>query len=800
MASAPTETSQPATVGTSPRAAHQKSPADLVRRAVGRSRIVSTSTFSAMTIVAFQPLRGVFTNDADRAELLRSLVTVVIGLAATGLVLRVLKLPWWLGPPVGVALTVTQVFAQVRTYRELDPGWTVTPEGLVRRPSWYRFAAEAARTSVAEVDRLKTPTPAILGFAVVTILLIGLLVVVTHILVFEVEGIFESLAPPAAILVVSSALAPGQGSNSAERTWALLFVALAGAHVVVESQRLRRTRTRWMANRPPGWARTSIVLVALATGLFFAGSAVSQKLGDGSLDRSIDWRTGLPKVRRLESPTVSLRRRLVDLADTPFFTVDVATSEATPLTSYWRQAALDRFDGQAWSQSPRRYRNIRSGDRLETQNRGGAGRVVRQKITITGLVDSWLPMAYAPTKIVKSPRTYKLSFDPATASVIADRDSSKGITYEIESELPGRGQSLDEVLDTATVQASTVLPESFPERARVLAEELTADAEGDPAEAGALLQQFFQSKFQYDTTVTWNGRSPLETFLFDDRVGYCEQFSSAFAAMARSIGIPARVAIGFTTGTRDGTSYTITGKNAHAWPELLIAGRGWVPFEPTPGRGPGVSTPTSTVTPTTAAPVPTTAPAAASTIAAETPESDSDRGKLVVLLAGVLTALGLAGFVVRRRRPLHQRARSRAIVTEGISSEMVELEWAWYEVATLVNRRLQIRSGPEVQSALVQRPVGSPKLRLARRELRPSASFGAGSTPNELAALARAVLNTEDQASFADLAAIVTTARFARPGTLTVQERSNAQEASNSLRDRLVAEDRAATAATASRS
>ncbi len=56
--------------------------------------------------------------------------------------------------------------------------------------------------------------------------------------------------------------------------------------------------------------------------------------------------------------------------------------------------------------------------------------------------------------------------------------------------------------------------------------------------------------------------------------------------MARSIGLPARVAVGFTTGlSRADGAYSVLGKNAHAWPEVWFDGYGWVQFEPTPGRG-----------------------------------------------------------------------------------------------------------------------------------------------------------------------------------------------------------------------
>jgi hypothetical protein len=78
----------------------------------------------------------------------------------------------------------------------------------------------------------------------------------------------------------------------------------------------------------------------------------------------------------------------------------------------------------------------------------------------------------------------------------------------------------------------------------------------------------------------------LERFLFETKRGYCEQFAGAYAVLARIVGLPARVGVGFTPGELgpDG-AYHVRGLNAHAWPEVYLEGFGWVAFEPTPGRG-----------------------------------------------------------------------------------------------------------------------------------------------------------------------------------------------------------------------
>jgi len=104
------------------------------------------------------------------------------------------------------------------------------------------------------------------------------------------------------------------------------------------------------------------------------------------------------------------------------------------------------------------------------------------------------------------------------------------------------------------------------------------------------LQTYFRETggFVYDLDVpAGHSDSAIDDFLTGRR-GYCEQFAGTYAAMARSIGLPARVAVGFTPGITDPSNperFVVKGEHAHAWPEVYLGDFGWVPFEPTPGRG-----------------------------------------------------------------------------------------------------------------------------------------------------------------------------------------------------------------------
>ncbi len=84
-------------------------------------------------------------------------------------------------------------------------------------------------------------------------------------------------------------------------------------------------------------------------------------------------------------------------------------------------------------------------------------------------------------------------------------------------------------------------------------------------------------------------RYPLSAFLFRDRVGYCQQFSGTMALMLRTLGIPSRVASGFSPGTPVGNRFIVSDFDAHSWVEVYFEGIGWVAFDPTPSASPAAS-------------------------------------------------------------------------------------------------------------------------------------------------------------------------------------------------------------------
>ncbi|MDH3680606.1 MAG: transglutaminase domain-containing protein, partial [Acidimicrobiia bacterium] len=211
---------------------------------------------------------------------------------------------------------------------------------------------------------------------------------------------------------------------------------------------------------------------------------------------------------------------------------------------------------------------------------------------ISALREIWLPAAFAPAEIVETTANLTWNAESGSLTVANDIPTSDGVDYSIVSSVPRF--TTEELRAAPRTVPSEIrgrylpLP-TVPDLVRTEAQRVTAGATTQYDQMIAL-QEYFRS-FDYSVDLPPNeGLDPLEHFL-NTRVGFCQQFAGTFAVMARVLNIPARVAIGFTWGdpiaeAEDGrTIYQVTGRQAHAWPEVWFDGLGWVAFEPTPGRG-----------------------------------------------------------------------------------------------------------------------------------------------------------------------------------------------------------------------
>ncbi|MBV9292371.1 MAG: transglutaminase domain-containing protein, partial [Frankiales bacterium] len=168
------------------------------------------------------------------------------------------------------------------------------------------------------------------------------------------------------------------------------------------------------------------------------------------------------------------------------------------------------------------------------------------------------------------------------------RNETDGLQYAVNSTKPDWTVAQLESAKTIDPQATAMLqlPASVSLQVRNLTTHVLAAAHATtPFDKALAIQQFLTSpRFTYDVNVASSASSDaLANFLLHTHRGFCQQYASAMAVMARIARIPSRVAVGFTHGEQqaDGT-WTVTTRDAHAWPELEFGGIGWVPFEPTP--------------------------------------------------------------------------------------------------------------------------------------------------------------------------------------------------------------------------
>ena len=290
------------------------------------------------------------------------------------------------------------------------------------------------------------------------------------------------------------------------------------------------------------------------------------------------------------NPMVGIRHELNRGEDIPL--VHVTTDDPSP--GYLRIAALARFTDEEWTAGDRK---VPSGNRAHGDlpaPQGVSPSVRRSKHDYAvhvaeGFDSRWLP-TQQPISAIEADGDWR--YDTATMDFLGGEDqTAAGMDYSFTA--------LDLDIKSADLQVATTgvgsiaatfreVPGDFPQSLRDLAREVTDSAQSPFAKAVAL-QRWFRSDggFRYDDTITLGtGPDDLAEFLGtgpDSRVGFCQQFATAMAALARTLGIPSRVAVGFLAPDRVGEdSYVYSAHDMHAWPELFFSGAGWVRFEPTP--------------------------------------------------------------------------------------------------------------------------------------------------------------------------------------------------------------------------
>jgi hypothetical protein len=194
--------------------------------------------------------------------------------------------------------------------------------------------------------------------------------------------------------------------------------------------------------------------------------------------------------------------------------------------------------------------------------------------------------AYAPTQLYFPGRAVYQLDDGAIRSAT---QMPGGTVYTVISKTPAvTAERLRTARTSATpdeiVPRYVELPAATPERVKTLARDVTADAPTTYDKVRALEGWMANNtRYTLDVPPLPDRADAVDQFLFLDKVGFCEQIGTSLVVMLRSLGIPARLAVGFTPGERNPFTglWEVRASNAHAWAEVWFPGVGWQAFDPT---------------------------------------------------------------------------------------------------------------------------------------------------------------------------------------------------------------------------
>ena len=262
----------------------------------------------------------------------------------------------------------------------------------------------------------------------------------------------------------------------------------------------------------------------------------------------------------------------------------------TAAPAYWRGLVFDTYQGGVWTTSRKGYRSLqpyilpRFLPPAPPGNLGTFVQVFRVLRPLPGVISAAYPIEslYAPVTGLRED-AYGTFFTPDLLR--------PGQTYSVVSYLPNltAGELQKEPAWTMQpdVDAAYLDAGALSLRARDLAASAVAGHTGGEFDEVMALTSYLQSNFRYSQQLGHvpAGRDPVDWFLFDAKIGYCEQFATAETLMLRSLGIPARLATGYSTGSYDPVldQSVVRERDAHAWVEVWFPDHGWVPVDPSPG-------------------------------------------------------------------------------------------------------------------------------------------------------------------------------------------------------------------------
>src|SRR5215470_5022262 len=517
--------------------------------------------------------------------------------AATGTLTRLRRLPVAVclaGGVLGLLLYLNLVFSGARSWGHVLPTFSSL------RALWH-----LAGQGFDQASKYAPPVPQLHGLLLLAAAGIGITALLTDLVAVRLES--AALAGLPLLLLFTEPFTVSV-SRSAVGTTIAFCLGVAGYLALLSSEGRDRIREWEQPNPEPdeipdtralaaAGRRVGIasVVVALCAPLFIPGLHATRLFGGQT---GIGGTPG-PGGVGFPDPTTQLSKELHASKNTAVLAY--TSSDTTP--QYLQVYVLDNLTSSGWKLFSQPESLVPASPQLPEppgQTDSSWATPVTTAVTISTAVSQdallALPVPY-PARTVSAPGT--LRADRFSLMVLDSGVQLAGLKYTVTSlDQSPPAQVLDHVAAPPKdiIDHYTEVPSSYRSLASITQAVVAAAGAKTPFQEAVALQDWLSSAaFKYTLNApAVTDAAGLATFLENTRHGYCQQFSFAMAVLARLLGIPSRVAYGYTAGTgTSGGVWLVSTHDAHAWPELYFQGFGWLRFEPTPqgAAGQGTATP-----------------------------------------------------------------------------------------------------------------------------------------------------------------------------------------------------------------
>jgi transglutaminase-like putative cysteine protease len=542
----------------------------------GHQRLLGLAAVAGLAVATALAFGRVF---AGRAPTLQLVAAALASVAIAALFERRGLLLATLASLAGLAFAVTWIVLPQTAWYGLPSIRTLRAVGRS-----LEFVGQQARVRVA-------PTPPLPPLMLAAVTAVWTAAFSSHALAIRAGSPLLAVLPPIALVGFADTVL----EDGARPIYAIVLLAAAIAVVFADGlRRVRQWGPVWSGSRtrrlgPSVRGSRPVALTVIVAAVLIPGLLPGFRSGPlVDLSTAGDEGAGL-------DPFISIHAQLTD--DAPVRDLfEVETSHP----QFWRVSTLDVFDGEDWRSSDPdgsdrgQILSVPSALPPQPGDTFPSGTPPAERFTFRVLTDAFdddraIPIAQTPVEI-NALDLGEVTWDAYAGQVFVEGGLDQGLEYGISSRVVvPTPEQLNLVTNLTELQYGrlTELPDDLDPRIEEIARDWTEGEVSDYDKVLAIQQHFHADGFRYSTDVeVADDADALLSFLTQTKAGFCQQYATAMAVLVRELGIPARIAVGYQSGTpQDDGSYLVQSKDAHAWVEVKFEGYGWLQFEPTPGHG-----------------------------------------------------------------------------------------------------------------------------------------------------------------------------------------------------------------------